>query len=86
MRRLKILFFLKFLTYLFLFLLDILFIYTSNVISFPGFPSTILLSHLSSPCFYEDAPPHSYLTALAFPYIGASSLHRIKGPSTIDAR
>ena len=38
----------------------------------------------ASPCFYEGDPPptHSYLTALAFPYTGALSLHRTKGFSS----
>ena len=40
----------------FFFLLDILFIYISNVISFPSFPSTNFLSHLCCSCFYEGAP------------------------------
>lgn len=39
-----------------LFLLDILFIYISTVISFPGFPSGNPLSHSPTPCFYEGAP------------------------------
>jgi hypothetical protein len=37
-------------------LLDIFFIYISNVTPFPGFPSGNLLSH---PCFYEGVPPIS---------------------------
>ena len=37
------------------FLLDILFIYISNVIPFSTFPSRNLLSHPPSPCFYEGA-------------------------------
>ena len=37
------------------FLLDILFVYISNVISFPGFSSAKPLSHLSVQCFYEGA-------------------------------
>jgi hypothetical protein len=48
------------LVFLFLFLLDILFIYISNVIPFSGFPSGNLLSHPSSPGFYEGAPPPIY--------------------------
>jgi hypothetical protein len=66
----------------FLFLLVILFICISNVIP----PSQFILHNpsipYSSPCFYEGAlhpPTHSCLTALAFPYAGASSLHRTKG-------
>lgn len=60
--------------------LDIVFVYFSNVIPFPSFPSANPLFHLPLPCFYESAPPatHSCLTALAFLYTGASSLHRTK--------
>ena len=56
---------------IFFFKLDY-FIYTLNVISFPGFPSASPLSHPPSPCFYEGAhpPTQSCLPALAFPYIG----------------
>jgi hypothetical protein len=36
--------------------LDILFIYISNAIPFPSFPSGNSLSHPSSPGFYEGAP------------------------------
>ena len=71
------------------FLLDILFIYISNVISFPGFPSGNPLSHPPSPCFYEGASPpihpptHSHLPTLALPYTKASSsLTRNKGHSS----
>jgi hypothetical protein len=39
------------------FLLDIFFLYISNVIPFPGFPSENSLPHPRSPCFYEGAPP-----------------------------
>jgi len=44
--------------------LDILFIYSSNVIPFPGFPSRNPLSYSPSFCFYEGAPPttHSLLS------------------------
>ena len=61
------------------FLLDILFIFISNVIM-----SENLLFLLPSPCFYEGAPPptDSCLTALRFPYIGALSFHRTKGLSS----
>ena len=50
------------------FLLDILFIYISNVIPFPGLPSRNPLAHPSSPCFYEGAPKHTY--PLLPPYPG----------------
>ena len=49
---------------------------------FPCFPSTNLLSHLPLPFFYDSALPsatHSYLSALAFLYSGAPSLHSVKG-------
>ena len=36
--------------------MDILFIYISNLISFPGFPSRNPPSHTPSLCFYESAP------------------------------
>jgi hypothetical protein len=40
-------------------LLDIFFIYISNIIPFPGFPSGKPLSHSPSPCFIESfLPPH----------------------------
>jgi hypothetical protein len=55
--------------------------YISNVNPFTGFPSRNPLIPSLSPCFYEGAHPatHSHLTALAFPYTGASSLHETKG-------
>ena len=38
------------------------------------------IAHLPFPCFYECAhTPSSCFTPLAFPYSGASSLHRTKG-------
>jgi hypothetical protein len=62
--------------------INILFIYISNVIPFPGHSlcKTPILSPLT--WLYEDAPhppTHFHLTALAFLYTGASSLHRNKG-------
>lgn len=42
------------------FLLDILFIYISNAICFPSFPSENPLSHPTSSCFYEGAPSPTY--------------------------
>ena len=53
-----------------------LFIYISNVILFPSFPSKNRPSHHPSPCLHEGVPPPTFL---AFPYAGASSLHRTKG-------
>jgi hypothetical protein len=38
-----------------------------------------LYSPSPPPCFYEGAPTHSCLTALAFPYTGESRLHWTKG-------
>jgi hypothetical protein len=68
----------------FLFLLDIFFIYISNLIPFPGFPSKIPLSHLPPSASMRVFPPPTYscLPVLAFSYIGASSFHRIKGRET----
>jgi hypothetical protein len=40
----------------FFFLFDVLFIYISNVIPFPGFPSGNSLFHPLFHCFYEDGP------------------------------
>ena len=61
-----------------LFLLEFLFIYISNVIPFPGFPSgnsfLIHLLHASMRMLH----PNSHLITLAFPYIVASGLHRTK--------
>ena len=56
------------------FKLDILFIYISNVIPFPSFPSATL-SYALSPCFYVGghSPTHSCLPPLAFPYTRAMS-------------
>jgi hypothetical protein len=39
-----------------LFLLDIFFLYISNVIPFPGFPSANTISHPPTPYFYEGVP------------------------------
>jgi hypothetical protein len=69
----------------FLLLLDIFFIYISNVIPFPGLSSKNPLSHPPSPCLYEGAPhlpTHSHLPALAVPYNGASNTLRPKGRSS----
>jgi hypothetical protein len=42
------------------FLLDIFFIYISNVSPFPGLPFGNPLSHSPSPCLYEGAPPPTH--------------------------
>jgi hypothetical protein len=52
----------------FFFKLDIFFIYISNVIPFPGFPSE---NPLSSPPHPAQQPTHSCFLALAFPKTGA---------------
>jgi hypothetical protein len=66
---------------------DILFIYFSNVISFPDPPTTTTTTKktysISSPpasmrvC--PQPPTHSHLLAFAFPYTAASSFHGTKG-------
>jgi hypothetical protein len=65
---------------LFYFLLDIFLIYISNVIPFPGFPTPNPYPFPFSPA---HQPTHSQLPALAFPYTGASNLHRTKGFSSL---
>ena len=67
----------------FSFLLDILFIYISNVIPFPDFPSGNLLSHLLFPCFYEGAlhlPSYSCLPPLHSPTLGVGRHRAFTGP------
>jgi hypothetical protein len=60
------------------------FIYISNVIAFPSFPSECPPSHSPSSCFNEVVPPstHSCLLTLAFTYTWALTLHRTKGLSS----
>ena len=61
-----------------LFLLsDIFYIYISNVIPFPDYPSK---NPLSPPPAHQ--PTYSYFLVLAFPYTGALSLLRTKGLSS----
>jgi hypothetical protein len=64
-----------------IFLLDILFIYISNVTAFPSFPSpkphSICIPHPSMRLL-SYLPTHSCLPTLEFPYIGASNFHRTK--------
>ena len=64
-------------------LIDIFFIYISNIITFLGLPSENPLSHAppASMMVFLHPSTHSYLHALSFPYTGASSLHRTKGLS-----
>ena len=71
------------------FILDILFIYISNVIPFPNFPSRNLhptpLLLLLWGCGPTYPPTHSHLPALEFPYSGALSLFshgRLTRPSS----
>jgi hypothetical protein len=61
------------------FLLDIFFIYISNVIPFSGFPAENLYPIHSPP---DHPSTHSCFPVLAFPYTGASNLLRIKGFSS----
>jgi hypothetical protein len=68
---------------MFSFLLVILFIYTSNVVLPSWLPlcTPPIPSPLPLPLWgcSPTPPAHSYLTTLAFPFAGASSLHRTKG-------
>jgi hypothetical protein len=67
------------------FLLGIFFIYISNVIFFPGFPSATPLSHPPSPCFYEGVPPPTYPLRPPCPGIPlhwGMGLYRTKGLSS----
>ena len=71
--------------FMILFLLDTLFIYISNVIAFPSFPSANLYyanAPTASPRVLTKQTTHSSLPVLAFLYTGASSLHRTKGLSS----
>ena len=63
--------------YLFI-LLDILFIYISNVIPFPDFSPRNTLSHLPHSCFYQGVPPTIHPLLPPHTHTGASSLHRTK--------
>jgi hypothetical protein len=66
------------------FLLDIFFIYISNDILFPGFPleTPYPIPTPASITVFPYPLTHSHLFTLAFPYTGASSLHRTKGLSS----
>jgi hypothetical protein len=69
----------------FFFLLDIFFIYISNVFPFPGFLFRNPLSHLSFPVSMRvllHSLTHSSLPALAFPYTRALNPLRPKGLSS----
>jgi hypothetical protein len=64
------------------FLLVILFIYISNVIPLPGYPSINPLFYPCSPASVRvltHPPTYIHLTVLAFPFTEASSLRRTKG-------
>jgi hypothetical protein len=73
------------------FLLGVLFIYISNVISFPGFPSETPYA-IPSPFAPMRVLPHlptpSHLTTLIYHpiYSGASNLHRTNTYPPTDAR
>jgi hypothetical protein len=59
---------------IYLFLFDIFFIYISNVIPFPSFPSGDPPYSFPTPPAYQ--PTHTCFLALAFPYTGPrASLH-----------
>jgi hypothetical protein len=62
-----------------LFLLDIFFIYISNVIPIPSFSSENTLSLRPPPA---QQPTHSLFLALAVPYTGTYYLHRTKDLSS----
>ena len=64
------------------FLLDIFFIYISNIFPFLGLSFRNSLSHVPLPlwgCSPTHPPTHSLLPFLAFPYTGASNTLRPKG-------
>ena len=70
----------------FFFQLDILFIYISNIIFFPGLPLTPqklpIPSSLPLLLGGVHPPTCSCLPETAFPYTGSLSLHRTKGLSS----
>jgi hypothetical protein len=65
----------------FVVVVDIFFIYISNVFPFPGLPFGSPLSHPPSPCLYNGVPPptHSHPPAVVFPYTGALNTLRPEG-------
>jgi hypothetical protein len=65
----------------FFLLLDIFFIYISNVIPFPGLPPGNPLSHASMRML-PHSPTHSCLPSLELPYTGALNPYRTKGQSS----
>jgi hypothetical protein len=70
------------------FLLDISFIYISNIIPFPcSPPPRIHLSHPPSPWFYEGAPPptHSCLPAWPSPMLGPQAFTGPRASPSTDA-
>ena len=73
---------------LFYFLLDIFFIYISNVIPFPGLPSENPFSPPPSPAYMRIPlcpPTHSCLPALAFPTLGPWAFTGPRASPPIDA-
>jgi hypothetical protein len=70
-----------YLLYVYLFILDILFIYILNVISFPGFPFENPLSLTPSPA---HQPTHYFFLALAFPYTGEWAVTGPRASPPID--
>jgi hypothetical protein len=69
---------------MFLFLLDIFFIYISNVIPFPSFSSE---NPLSLPPLPAPQPTHSGFLALAFPYsVGHRTFTGPRASPPIDGR
>jgi hypothetical protein len=72
--------------FFFLLLLDIVFIYISNIIPFPSSHplenSYPILPPPASMRVFPHPPTYSLLPTLAFLYTGASSLHRTKSLSS----
>ena len=64
----------------FLFLLDIFFIYISNVFPFFVFPTKNVISHLSYPCSQSIL---SHFPVQVFPYTAESNLSRTTGLSSL---